>query len=109
MERLYKPWDKRHRLFGDLAVLSFLLVQFLDGGFTYVGVSLWGRGIEANPLLSSAMAYAGLGTSLAAAKLLAMSFGIMLHRFRVHTLVALLTVFYIAASIVPWTALFLTI
>jgi hypothetical protein len=38
-----------------------------------------------------------------------MSFGIMLHRYRIHTLVALLTIFYIAASIVPWTALFLTI
>jgi hypothetical protein len=31
----------------------------------------------------------------------------LLHLRRVHNLVALLTVIYLAAAIVPWTALFL--
>ena len=108
MERFYKPWDAPNSLFGNFVVIAFLLVQVLDGGLTYLGVSIWGPGIEGNPLLSSAMAYAGTGASLAAAKSVAIAFGIALHLCRVHTLVALLTLFYVAAAIIPWTALFLT-
>lgn len=109
MHRLYKPWDTPDSRFGDLVVLGFLVVQFLDGGLTYLGVTIWGPGVEANPLLSSAMAYLGIGASLAAAKSVAIGFGIILHLYRVHTMVALLTLFYVAAAIVPWAAVFLTI
>jgi hypothetical protein len=52
MARLYKPWDTPS-VFGDLAVLGFLLVQCLDGVFTYLGVQRWGPGIEANPLVTA--------------------------------------------------------
>jgi hypothetical protein len=109
MERLYKPWDTPDSRFGNFVVLGFLVVQFLDGGLTYLGVTIWGPGIEANPLLSAAMASVGLAASLAAAKSVAIAFGIVLHLYRVHTMVALLTAFYVAAAIVPWAAVFLTI
>jgi len=89
-------------------VLVFLVVQCLDGAMTYLGVTQWGPGIEANPLVSAAVASAGLGFGLAGAKLVAMGFGILLHLRQVHIVVALLTAFYIAAAIVPWVALFLT-
>ncbi len=105
MARLYKRWDTPS-IFGDLTVLGFVLVQCLDGVFTYLGVKLWGPGIEANPLISSAMAFAGLGVGLAGTKLIAVGFGIMLHLRRTHLIVAILTAFYFAAAIVPWTTLF---
>ena len=108
MTHLYKRWDASQCLFGDIAVLGFLIVQCLDGAFTYLGVKIWGPGIEANPLVNSAVAVAGLGLGLAVAKLVAMGFGILLHLCRAHNLVALLTALYIAAAIIPWTALFLT-
>jgi hypothetical protein len=107
MERLYKRWDVPRAMFGDLAVVGFLLVQCLDGIFTYLGVRLWGPSIEANPIVSSAMALAGPASGLAGAKLMAISFGIVLHLRRVHKLVAFLTVIYVAVAILPWTALFL--
>jgi hypothetical protein len=107
MAYLWKRCDDRQRRFGDAVVLGFLLVQCLDGVLTYLGVSIWGRGIEANPLVSLAIAAGGLGTGLAAAKLVAIGFGIVLHLCRVHNLVALLTAIYLAAAILPWTALFL--
>jgi len=88
-------------------LLGFVLVQCLDGAFTYLGVSIWGLGIEANPLVSSAVATAGLGAGLAGTKAIAIAFGMLLHLCRVHYLVALLTAIYIAAAILPWTALFL--
>ena len=88
-------------------VLGFLLVQGLDGGFTYVGVRLWGLGIEANPLISSAVSVAGLGAGLLTTKLVAVALGILLHLRRVHNLIAILTLVYLAVAILPWTALFL--
>ena len=107
MRRLYRAWDTPDSLFGDIAVVGFLLVQVLDGVFTYLGVTIWGVHIEANPLISSAVAYAGLGRAVVGAKLAAILFGMLLHVRRVHSLVALLTAFYLVVAILPWALLFL--
>jgi hypothetical protein len=107
MERLYRRWEEPRSRFGDLAVVGFLLVQSLDGIFTYLGVSLWGPSVEANPIIASAMALAGPASGLAGAKLMAIGFGIALHLRRVHNLVAFLTLIYVAIAILPWTAMFL--
>ena len=101
-----KPQDSR---FGDIAVITFMVVQALDGVLTYLGVHIWGPSVEANPLISSAVAFAGVGTGVAMAKLLAVGLGIILHLRRVHGVVAVLTVFYVAVAIVPWAMLFLTL
>jgi hypothetical protein len=106
MSRLYRRWDAGSR-FGDVVVLLFLVAQCLDGGFTYLGISQWGPGVEGNPLISTAVSYAGLGPGLAGAKLFAISLGIALHVGRVHNALALLTAIYIVGAIVPWTAMFL--
>jgi hypothetical protein len=107
MARLYRRWDEPRCIFGDVAVVGFLLMQTLDGVFTYLGVSLWGPGIEANPIVGSIMTLAGPASGLAGAKLMAIGFGIALHLRRVHNLVAFLTIVYFAAAILPWTAVFL--
>ena len=107
MEALYRPWDDRRSFFGDAMVISFVIVQAFDGVFTYLGVRTWGPGIEANPIVSSAVAVMGLLTGLAAVKIFAVSLGILLHLRRVHMLVALLNGIYLAVAIVPWAAIFL--
>ena len=89
-------------------VIGFLCAQVLDGVFTYLGVTIWGPSVEANPIVSSAVSIAGLGVGLSAVKLTAIAFGMMLHRRRVHALLALLTAIYFAAAILPWTAIFLS-
>ncbi len=106
MAYLYKRWDGPST-FGDLAVVAFVLVQCLDGIFTYLGVKTWGLSIEANPLITSAVSMAGLGVGLAGTKLVAVGFGMILHLRRTHVIVAILTAFYFAAAIIPWTTLFL--
>ena len=68
----------------------------------------WGLAIEANPLISTAMAVGGVVAGVASAKAIAIGFGILLHLRRVHNLVAALSAIYFAAAILPWTALFLT-
>jgi hypothetical protein len=94
----------RESRFGDGVVLAFLVVQALDGVLTYVGISL-GQAAEGNPIVGGMMTMFGLGAGLAGAKLLAGSFGIALHLFGTHRLVALLTALYVAVAIVPWAAL----
>ena len=95
----------RRSLFGDVALLVFLLVQASDGVLTYVGVSMYGLGIEGNPLVGWLMSTIGEGPGLATAKLAAGGFGIALHLSDVHRAVALLAVFYVAVAILPWMAI----
>ena len=98
----------RQNLLGNVIVVGFMVVQCLDGVFTYLGVRIWGPGIEANPIVSAAMTGGGLLVGLGGAKLVAIGFGMLLHLRGVHSLIALLTAIYFTVAIVPWTALFLT-
>ncbi len=91
--------------FGDLAVVVFLLTQALDGVLTYVGVSVYGPHMEGNPLIAWLMEALGEGPALAAAKLVAGTFGIALHLSAVHKAVALLAAFYVVVAICPWVAI----
>jgi hypothetical protein len=109
MAGLVRRWDEPRSRFGDLVIIAFVLMQCLDAVFTYVGVGIWGPQIEANPIISSAMATAGVAGGIGAAKAMAIGFGCVLHLRRIHNLVALLTAIYFAVAIVPWTAVFFTI
>lgn len=92
-------------VFGDLALLVFLLAQAFDGALTYVGVSTFGPAIEANPLIGWLMASLGDGPGLALAKGTAGVFGIALHLSDVHKAVAALAGFYLIVAVGPWCAL----
>ena len=109
MAALVRRWEERDSLFGDLMVVAFLVTQCLDAVFTYLGVAIWGPAVEANPLISSAIGVAGVIAGIGGAKAIAVGLGMLLHRQRVHNLVALLTIVYVAVAILPWTALFLGI
>jgi uncharacterized membrane protein len=89
-------------IFGDVALLVFLLAQASDGVLTYVGVSTYGLHIEANPLIGWLMTLLGEGAALAAAKGAAVGFGIALHLSSVHRAVAALAVLYLAVAVFPW-------
>lgn len=93
------------RLFGDVAVIVFLLAQASDGVLTYVGVSTYGISVEGNPLIAWLMTALGEGPGLATAKVTAGGFGIALHVAGVHKAVALLAGFYYVVAIGPWVAL----
>jgi uncharacterized membrane protein len=96
-------------LFGDAALLLFLLAQAGDGVLTYVGVTVYGSQMEGNPLIRWLMSAVGEGPALTAAKLTACGFGIALHVLAVHKTVAVLTTFYFLAAVLPWvTILFLS-
>lgn len=99
------PRATRRYLFGDIALVVFLLAQLLDGILTYVGISTYGSGMEGNPLIAWLIASVGQGPALAIAKIAAGGFGIALHLSAVHKAVALLAGFYLAVAVVPWLAI----
>jgi len=92
------------RLFGDVAVIVFLLAQASDGVLTYIGVATYGIEMEANPLITWLMTSMGEGAGLATAKVTAGFFGVILHLTGVHRAVAALAGFYIVVAIIPWMA-----
>jgi hypothetical protein len=53
--------------FGNWAIVLFLVMQGMDGVFTYVGLTVYGPAIEANPLLGWLMHSFGAGPALAGA------------------------------------------
>lgn len=93
------------RIFGDLAVIVFLLTQVSDGVLTYIGVATYGLAAEGNPLIAWLMQSLGEGPGLATAKVTAGGFGIALHVAGVHKAVALLAGFYMVVAIGPWVAI----
>jgi uncharacterized membrane protein len=104
LPKVWKP-ERTRSYYGDVVLVLFLLAQCFDGVFTYVGVSTYGLGIEANPLLAGLMTSLGHGTALLAAKIIAATLGICLHLRQVHGAVALLAAFYGAVAILPWTVI----
>jgi uncharacterized membrane protein len=92
-------------LFGNVAVVAFLCAQACDGVLTYVGLAVLGPHMEGNPLIAALMGMVGAGPALAGAKLMAGSLGCVLHLFGAHRLLALLTLIYLGAAVLPWTAL----
>jgi hypothetical protein len=99
----FLPTFARRRLSrGELVILLFFVVQALDAGLTYWGIMRFGRSIEANPLLAQLMAALGDGPALVSAKCAAAGFGMVLHLTQVHRIVAVLTLFYLVAAVIPW-------
>jgi hypothetical protein len=91
--------------FGNAAVIAFLCAQACDGVLTYVGLAVLGTHMEGNPLIAVLMSSMGAGPALAGAKLTAGSLGCALHLFGAHRLLAVLTLIYLAAAVLPWIAL----
>jgi hypothetical protein len=92
----------RYARVGNFLVLAFLILQCLDGIFTYVGVVTFGIAIEANPLVATLMTQLGNGAGVTAAKMLAAGLGIGLHLYGIHVALAVLTAFYFTVAVGPW-------
>jgi hypothetical protein len=80
----------------------FVAVQLADGVLTSLGIARFGLGVEANPLLVRSMSLFGCGLSLAIAKTVAIAGGVVLHLYSYHLVLAMLTVGYVFATVLPW-------
>ena len=106
MENVGSPLTSRRRsVFGDVALIAFLVAQACDGVLTYIGVMTFGVSAEGNPLIAWLMQSMGHGPGLATAKITAAVFGVALHLSDVHRAVAMLAGFYMVVAVGPWVAL----
>jgi hypothetical protein len=91
----------------QLLVLANVALQLADGSITLLGLRLGMS--EGNPLIAGLMDAVGTEPALLFSKLVALVGLAVLYRCRRHPLVepglASVAVFYVAFSIVPWTAL----
>ena len=81
----------------------FAAIQLADGALTAAGVARFGVRIEGNPLIHLAVETAGIGVTLVAAKLFAISCATVLHLYSRHLALALIILAYVVGAIVPWT------
>jgi hypothetical protein len=84
------------------ALALFVAVQVADGVLTSLGIARFGVGVEANPLLIQSMSVFGCGPALAMAKAVAIAGGGVLHLYSYHLVLAVLTVGYVFATVLPW-------
>jgi len=87
------------------ALALFVFVQVADGVLTAVGVSRFGPAVEANPLLVHSIQAYGAGSALVAAKAVAILGGGVLHAYSYYLVLAVLTVGYVFATLIPWAFL----
>lgn len=104
VQLLQGPGDSRSRI-GDWAIVAFLLAQGADGALTYVGISVFGPEVEANPVIAQLVGMLGVSAGLIVAKAVAMTLGVVLHLTAVHRVVVVLTGIYLTTAIGPWTVL----
>jgi len=95
----------QRRLFGDVIWVLFIGAQAADGVFTYLGLRVFGVGMEGNPLISWYAATFGVGAALASAKLLAATCAAFLHLIGRHVTLAVLTIVYLVGAVWPWSEL----
>ena len=87
------------------ALALFVSVQIADGVLTQVGIGRFGTAIEANPILVRSILLLGSVPALCAAKSIAIVAGALLHTYSYHLVLAVLTVAYVFATVLPWALL----
>ena len=90
----------------QLIAALFLIAQVCDGVLTYAALHYFGMSAEGNPLLAVWIALVGPGSAIVGAKLLAVGCGTVLYLVALHRVLLALTLFYAAAAVGPWLAIF---
>jgi Domain of unknown function (DUF5658) len=86
-------------------LVIFAAIQLADGVMTAAGAAQYGTSIEANPLLVFLFGAVGTGVTIVAMKLFAILCATLLHLREKYSALAILTLVYVFAAIVPWTVI----
>jgi len=90
---------------GPMVLALFFLIQLLDGGLTYWGVTRFGIDLEMNALLSGWMHEIGPAATLMVAKLIACGCGMILYRAKYLRPLAAVAGLCLGVAVVPWAFL----
>jgi len=94
---------------GPVVLGLFFLIQLLDGGLTYWGVTRFGIDLEMNALLSGWMHEIGPAATLMVAKLIACGCGMILYRAKYLRPLAAVAGLCLGVAVVPWAFLAVSI
>ena len=94
---------------GPVVLALFFLIQLLDGGLTYWGVTRFGIDLEMNALLSGWMHEIGPAATLMVAKLMACGCGMILYRAKYLRPLAAVAGLCLGVAVVPWAFLAVSI
>jgi len=97
-----KDYLPNSRMRAWLPLMLFVVVQIADGVLTHLGIVRFGVGAEANPLLVHSMMSIGSTSTLMVAKSVAIAGGGVLHVHAYYLLLAMITVGYVFATVLPW-------
>ena len=89
-------------MFGDTIWIAFVSVQAADAVLTYVGIVLFGIGIDANPIVARCLMTLGPSAGLICTKLFAIGCAALLHCLARHRIVGVLTIGFLLGAISPW-------
>lgn len=84
-------------------LILFAAIQVFDGVMTAAGAAQYGSSIEANPLLAFLFGVVGTAATLVGVKLFAIGCATLLHVLAKPRALAILTVVYVFAALLPWT------
>jgi hypothetical protein len=93
----------RRSLFGNAVLLVFILAQVADGVLTYLGIKMFGTGIEGNPLVAWSVMAFGAGIAMIGVKGFAVACAMALHLRAMHRTIGILAILYLGAAILPWS------
>ena len=94
---------------GPLVLGLFFMIQLLDGGLTYWGVTRFGIDLEMNALLSGWMHEIGPASTLLVAKFIACGCGVILYRAQYLRPLAAVAGLCLGVAVVPWAFLMASI
>jgi len=84
-------------------ICLFVLLQFLDGLLTYVGMTLGVDG-EGNPPIASLMSFIGIGPALLLIKTISVLAGIFIYHKEYYRSLLFLNCMLLFFAVIPWTA-----
>jgi len=87
------------------ALVIFAAIQVADGVMTAAGAAQYGTSIEGNPLLLFLFGAVGTSVTIVGMKLFAIVCATLLHLREKYSALAILTLVYLFAAIVPWTVI----
>lgn len=88
--------------YARVILLTFFLVQLLDGVLTSAGIRAFGPGAEGNVLVRTLIQAWGPGAGLASAKAFACLCGLILYVTTSHRILAATTGAHVVVAVVPW-------
>lgn len=85
-----------------MLVIAAVALASLDGALTYIGISRWGLGVEANPVIRWLIVEMGLVPALMLTRIVAFAVVVFLYRGGHETTLIIFAALFLFVAVLPW-------